>query len=86
MKYDILNEEKGKMLLPDAVTNVQQERNSSEVSRIIIGKNEYYLLLKQEKVLTALEDLALKSGNYMIQFLLTYCQKIKEISENEFAV
>ena len=81
MKYDILNEEKGKMLLPDAVTNVQQERNSSEVSRIIIGKNEYYLLLKQEKVLTAFEDLALKSGNYMMPFLLTYCQKIKEICE-----
>ena len=76
--------EKGKVLLSDTVANAQQQRKSTEVSRIIIGENEYFLSLKQEKVITALEDLALKSGNYMIPFLLTYCQKIKEICENDF--
>ena len=55
----------------------------NEVSRIRIGRNEYFYLLKEEKVLTAFEDLALKSGKYMIPFLLTYCQKMKDFCKRE---
>ena len=52
--------------------------SKNEVSRIQIGRNEYFYMLKEDKVVTAFEDLALKSGKYMIPFLLMYCQKMKD--------
>ena len=55
----------------------------NEVSRIQIGRNEYFYLLKEDKILTAFQDLALKSGKYMIPFLLTYCQKMKDFCKRD---
>ena len=67
----------------EAMMNLSKGPSSTEVIRVRIEKDQYYYMVKQEKVLTTLEDLVLKSGKYMIPFLLTYCQKMKEFCENK---
>ena len=80
---EIVDETENEASSPKAILNPSKLSSSTEVNRVRIENNQYYYLVKQEKVLTALEDLVLKSGKYMLPFLLTYCEKMKELCKNK---
>ena len=80
---EIIDEAEKEASSSEAMMNLSKVPCSTEVIRVRIEKDQYYYMVKQEKVLTTLEDLVLKSGKYMIPFLLTYCQKMKEFCENK---
>ena len=79
---EIVDEREKETSSSEAMMTPSNGSSSTEVVRVRIEKNQYYYMVKQEKVLTTLEDLVLKQGKYMIPFLLSYCQKMKEFCEN----
>ena len=72
-----LPKEESYILIEEMSLNESSPLDSQQLrkERVLIRRNDYYYIIRQG-VLRTYNDLAMKSGNYMVPFLLNYCQKI----------